>query len=120
MSGSGKNARQFSFKYREKLHLQSDFNAVFKKGIKFENRFIKIFAYKRQAGALRRMGLVVSRKVGNAPQRNLAKRRLREIFRTNKNAFPAGIDIIFIPNSKTPKVKYKILKQAVLEMMSKL
>lgn len=44
-----------------------------------------------------RLGLSVSRKVGNAVQRNRWKRLLREAFRMEQQALPAGIDLVAIP-----------------------
>jgi ribonuclease P protein component len=58
---------------------------VFKKGVNLENRNIRILAYIRKDGKdLRRLGLVTPKRVGTAVIRNRTKRRLREIFRTNK------------------------------------
>jgi len=45
--------------------------------------------------ATARVGVVASRaNVGNAVQRNRAKRRLREVFRKHQHAVPSGLDLI--------------------------
>ncbi len=41
-----------------------------------------------------RLGLAVSKRVGNAPVRNAVKRRLREAFRTLQHDLPGGYDIV--------------------------
>jgi ribonuclease P protein component len=46
-----------------------------------------------------RLGLSVSRKVGNAVVRNRWKRRLREAFRLNRTALPQGVDLVVIPRA---------------------
>ncbi len=43
-----------------------------------------------------RMGLAVSRKVGNAVARNHVKRRVREWFRRGHDGFPEGEDLVVI------------------------
>jgi ribonuclease P protein component len=45
----------------------------------------------------RRVAFLLPRAVGNAVARNRLKRRLREIYRRNKNLFPAGFDYLLQP-----------------------
>lgn len=44
-----------------------------------------------------RLGVSVSRKVGNAVRRNRVKRIFREAFRLSMGQFPKGLDVIMIP-----------------------
>lgn len=46
-----------------------------------------------------RLGLSVSRKIGNAVVRNRWKRLLREAFRLERTELPEGIDIVCIPRA---------------------
>jgi ribonuclease P protein component len=112
------NNKLFAFTYLERLHIQSDFNKLFKNGLKLENKKIKILVYKRNDGkSLSRLGLVTSRKVGSAVLRNRTKRRLREIFRTNKYLLEPSLDLIFISKRETALLNYKDLKKVVLGLL---
>jgi ribonuclease P protein component len=51
-----------------------------------------VIALAGSAGAAR-LGISVSRKVGNAVCRNRIKRRLREFFRVHRQELPAGVDL---------------------------
>lgn len=105
----------FSFRYIEKLHSAADFNGVLKYGRKLKTFFVNIYVLKRKDNdEIRRLGLITSKKVGNAVCRNKAKRRLREIFRTNKHKLNKGLDIIFILKPAIATVDYDRLKNAVL------
>jgi ribonuclease P protein component len=112
--------KRFSFTYLERLHLQVDFNRVFKNGLKLENKDIKIFVYNRNDGVvLRRVGLVTSRNVGNAVVRNKTKRRLKEIFRLNKNYLKPSLDMIFVLKIETTFLKYNDLKKNIFDLLKK-
>ena len=109
--------KQFSFSYRERLHLQKDFKKVFRFGRRLESKEIKILAYVNKGQHIRRLGLVTSRKVGTAVIRNRTKRKLREIFRTNKHSLEPGLDLIFILKPETASQDYGSLKKVILNLL---
>jgi ribonuclease P protein component len=57
-----------------------------------------------------RLGLTVSRKVGNAVVRNQIKRRIREWFRRHRNEFPKG-DLVVIARPSAGKVPPAVLRR---------
>ncbi|MBH23536.1 MAG: ribonuclease P protein component [Myxococcales bacterium] len=61
-----------------------------------------------------RVGITVSRKVGNAVVRNSVKRRLREIFRCNKAALPQGWDVVWIARSAAAQTSFEELREQAL------
>jgi ribonuclease P protein component len=50
-------------------------------------------------GQLTRLGLSVSKKVGNAVVRNRWKRLIREAFRLTQHELPAGLDLVIRPKA---------------------
>lgn len=112
------SSKGFSFCYIEKLHTIADFNKVLKYGKKLKTIFVNIYVFDRKdKNEIRRLGLITSKKVGNAVCRNKAKRRLREIFRINKHKLTSGLDIIFILKPQINSVGYSELKTMVLSCL---
>jgi ribonuclease P protein component len=100
------------------LHLERDYKKVLKNGKKIVTDFVNIFVLNRKDNnEIRRLGLITSKKVGNATERNRAKRRLREIFRTNKHKLTPGLDIIFILKPEIKLTGYGKIKETVLDCL---
>jgi len=55
-----------------------------------------VLFFRSGEGAAKRLGVVASKKVGNAPERARAKRRLRELFRRNRDAFAGSDDVVLV------------------------
>ena len=68
------------------------------------------------AGAGSRYGLTVSRKVGNAVQRNQVKRGLREILRLMPAPATGVWDLVFSPHSSAVKAGFHLLKSEVQDL----
>jgi ribonuclease P protein component len=53
-----------------------------------------------------RLGITVTKKVGTAVQRNRIKRVVREVFRRNRQLFPAAHDLVFIAKRGATDIDY--------------
>lgn len=59
-----------------------------------------------------RLGIVASRKLGNAVTRNRAKRLIRDVFRrTMLPTVPSGIDIVVIPRGGMADAAYESIQE---------
>ncbi|HNZ48242.1 MAG TPA: ribonuclease P protein component [Candidatus Hydrogenedentes bacterium] len=79
----------------QRLTARHEYDLVFSKGEKLWGRSYICYVLldpSREA----RLGLVVSRKVGNAVVRNRVKRRLREFFRLNYFRLQPGMQLVII------------------------
>ncbi|GAN32138.1 MAG: ribonuclease P protein component [Candidatus Brocadia sp. AMX2] len=86
----------FRFTKAERLTRKKEFEKVFHEGKVLKNG--KTVLYVMPNGLQHsRLGLVVSKKVGNAVRRNRAKRLLREVYRLNKHLLAVHVDIVAIP-----------------------
>jgi len=65
----------------QRLRKSSQFRATFDQGCKVVGKYFVLVATERREESELRLGLVISRKVGNAVTRNYVRRRVREYFR---------------------------------------
>lgn len=63
----------------------------------------------------RRIGVTASTRVGNAVVRNRVRRRIREIFRKDRNVLPQSIDLVVIARTASPGARMSELVDAFHE-----
>jgi ribonuclease P protein component len=78
-----------------RVRSRSDFQRVYRTGLKvLVEHFVFLMSPAPCAGP--RLGVTASRKVGNAVVRNRAKRLVREAFRTTRDLWQPGVDVVVI------------------------
>ena len=92
------------FRPRERLKTNADFDRVKRNGRSFNGAHVRIRAVGNEdyePATCTRVGVVVPKKqLKRAVDRNLIKRRVRHIFRTNKDKWPPRVDfIVFVQKS---------------------
>jgi ribonuclease P protein component len=78
----------------ERIRRRPEFERVYNEGVRISGRFMTVFLLPT-ARPGPRFGVAATRKMGNAVERNRAKRLAREIFRRHK--LTAGYDIVIVP-----------------------
>jgi ribonuclease P protein component len=101
-----------------RIRKSRDFRWVQRKGKKWKSAdFLFLFLPTRVVPFTpiqSRIGLVVSKKVGNAVVRNLVKRRIREACRKNLNCIKGNIDIVVIAFSSAANCHQNIVDDQVI------
>jgi ribonuclease P protein component len=95
---ASKTGKQPDQRFLAKHHLRSgvDFRRVYDVKCSAADGRIVVYAARNTLDHSR-IGLSVSRKVGNAVVRNRCRRLLREAFRLEREALPDGVDLVVIP-----------------------
>ncbi len=88
----------FAFGASRRLRRHAEFARAQRSGRRGGTRHFTLLVAPQGALPLRpaRLGLVVSRKIGGAVERNRVKRLCRECFRTLPNLLPDGVDLVVI------------------------
>ena len=74
---------------------RSDYQRALQGGKRIHTRHFALVFYPTEF-ITTRLGLIVSKRVGNAVNRNRVKRLIREFFRLNKSLFPVSYDVVVI------------------------
>ncbi|MFN7876798.1 MAG: ribonuclease P protein component [Pirellula sp.] len=85
-----------SFPADVRIKSRLDFDRAFREGIVVADNVLVLHVIYRPNSQNARLGLSISKRVGNAPARNHWKRLIREVFRKNRQNLPA-IDIVARP-----------------------
>jgi len=95
-----------TFGKHERVRKRKEFQAAYEKGARFSSDNFIVFVHNNQSGT-KRLGVTVTKKVGNSVKRNRAKRLLREFFRLNKDKIPESRDVIIIAKKDISSLKYQ-------------
>lgn len=97
------------YRKSERLQKRPDFLRVQHQGLRYTTPRFVVLSVPSPVGR-RRFGITASTKVGNAVQRNVVKRRLREIYRRNPSLWMEGIDIVIIARKAAVEASFASLE----------
>ena len=101
---------------RYRLRKNLEFEKVYISKNNYWNR--NLVLYKRKNNLeYSRIGISVSKKIGNAVIRNKVKRRIREISRLHLHRIKDGYDLIFIPKKNVVDISYEELESAFIHIL---
>jgi ribonuclease P protein component len=101
----------------QRLRLPSEIRAVFAARSSAHGRAVVVRAGARPDEDPARWTVVAGRKVGNAVQRNRAKRRIRAVLQGL--TLPAGMDLVVVARSSAQTVPFSELQREVGELVAK-
>ncbi|KAB8136264.1 ribonuclease P protein component [Gracilibacillus oryzae] len=96
-----------------------EFQQVFKNGASFANRQLVIYYLEKKDQDHYRVGLSVSKKIGNAVVRNQMKRYLRQAFIELSEEIKARYDIIIIARQPVRDCDFHQVKKSVQHLLFK-
>ena len=104
--------------HSESLKKNHDFQKVYKNGTSKGNRYLVMYVLENQYRK-NRLGISVSKKVGNSVVRHRVTRLIREGYRLHEQEFDTGLDIVVVARPAAGDRSYHEIESALLHLAGK-
>ena len=106
-------------KKKLRIKKEDDFQLVFKKGQSSANRQFVVYVLEKPEQEHFRIGLSVSKKLGNAVVRNQIKRYIRQAFLELKDDIDVGKDYIIIARKPAAEMDFFQVKSSLIHVLKR-
>ena len=102
-------------KFSESLKKNQDFQIVYRTGKSYANKYLVMYVMRNNT-MRNRLGISVSKKVGNSVVRHHLTRLIREGYRLKEDHFQIGLDIVVIARVSAKEKSYRDIKSALIHL----
>ncbi len=103
-------------KYSTSLKKNDEFREIYRTGKSYANKYLIMYV-RRNETDYNRIGISVSKKVGNSVVRHRITRLIRESYRLSEDSFLSGLDIVVVARVGAREKNYKEIESALLHLM---
>ena len=101
--------------FSESLKKNQDFQSVYRNGKSYANRLLVMYVLENNLDK-NRLGISVSKKVGNSVVRHHVTRLVRESYRLQENIFNSGLDIVVVARANAASDSFREIESALLHL----
>ncbi len=102
-------------RFSDSLKKNHQFQFVYKYGKSYANKYLVMYV-KENGTEQNRIGISVSKKVGNSVVRHRVTRLVRESYRLHEAVFNSGLDIVIVARQNAASVGYEEIESALLHL----
>ena len=102
-------------KFSERLKNSRQFQFVYKNGKSYADKYLVMYV-KENGTERNRIGISVSKKVGNSVVRHRVTRLVRESYRLHEAVFNSGLDIVVVARKTAASVGYFEIEESLLHL----
>jgi ribonuclease P protein component len=95
-----------------------EFERVYRQGTAYRGRLFSVHAFLNEHGTPR-LGISISRKVGNAVTRNAVRRRLREVFHSCLSELAGNLDLVVSARPAAAEATFEELREEFSESLGR-
>jgi ribonuclease P protein component len=108
---------KYSFRKKEHLTKRPQFEQVMDQGQRHRiENFCTVFFLPNGLDR-KRLGVIASKKIGNAVVRNLAKRKIREVFRNIKGQIEPAMDIVIVSGRNLISLPVSAIERKIFQSL---
>lgn len=100
---------------KNSIKKNEEFRKIYNQGKSYANKYLVMYIYENGTQN-NRIGISVSKKVGNSVVRHRLTRLIRESYRLNEYMFNSGLDIVIIARAGSKEKGYKEICSAFLHL----
>ncbi len=101
--------------YSESLKKNKEFQVVYRQGTSYANRYLVMYVRENHLEK-NRIGISVSKKVGNSVVRHHLTRLIRESYRLNEKRFRKGLDLVVVARVNAKDRSFHEIEKALLHL----
>jgi len=101
--------------FSESLKKNEQFRFVYKNGRSYANKYFIMYV-KENGLDKNRIGISVSKKVGNSVVRHRITRLVRESYRLHESVFNSGLDIVIVARQSAKTAGFREVESAMLHL----
>ena len=105
-------------KYTESLKKNDDFRSVYSLKNSVAGRYLVLYV-KKNGLDINRLGISVSKKVGNSVARHRLRRLIKEAYRLNEERFHTGSDLVIVARANSKDCTYFEIESAICRLAEK-
>ena len=102
-------------KFSESLKKNRDFQSVYRRGKSYGNKYLVMYLLPNQTES-NRIGISVSKKVGNSIVRHHLTRLIRESYRLHEENFQRGYDMVVVARTAAKDKTYHEIESALIHL----
>lgn len=102
-------------KSSESMKSNNNFKEVYHNGKSYANKYLVMYILNNNT-EINRIGISVSKKVGNSVVRHRLTRLIRESYRLNEDMFNSGLDIVVVARAGARGKNYLEINSALLHL----
>ena len=108
-----------------KLRKNQEFRLVYRRGKSYANKLLVLYVFNNKKNITEenelynKLGISVSKKVGNSVVRSRSKRLIYESYRLNVNDIKPEYDFVFVARSAISEKKYSDVEAAMINLLKK-